>query len=247
MSGRVLPRLTGGSRGHNVARALRTAITSGAISPGDRLLETELATQFGTSNGPVREALVQLESEGFVVKAPYRGTIVAEVSQDEIEGVLVPVRVTIERFAFAEALPRLTAEDFARLDQLVGEMRDAEDSGDSDRLAEADLEFHELVIQRSGHSHCLQLWRVIQPRVRAYFRRDADARTDQDQHSVVAQHRELLAALRTRDAVAVRAAVDAHIHVHLDAADLTAQTASPAGSTAFATGGADQPPPARSL
>jgi DNA-binding GntR family transcriptional regulator len=210
-----LPRVSSGSRGHNVARALRSAITNGDLSPGDRLLETELAAQLGTSNGPVREALRQLETEGLVVSAPYRGSVVAEVSQEEIEEVLVPVRVIIERFAFRKALPLLTDQDFATLRGFVAEMRSAADAADSDRLAEADLQFHELVIQRSGHNHCLQLWRLIQPRVRAYFRRDAPAH--ESHYAVADQHQALLTALAAGDEKKLLDVVDAHIHLHLGA------------------------------
>jgi DNA-binding GntR family transcriptional regulator len=210
-----LPRLAGGSRGDSVARVLRSAITGGALSPGDRLLENDLAAQLGTSNGPIREALRQLESEGLVIKEPYRGTIVAEISQREIEEVLVPVRITIERFTFQEALPLLTDADLDALAGLVRQMREAEDDRDPDRLADADLQFHELVIQRSGHTHCLQLWRVIQPRVRAYFRRDARPDGHQGRYAIADQHDQLLAALRSRDVAQVLDAVDAHIHLHL--------------------------------
>lgn len=213
MGGPSLTRLTSASRGQHVARALRGAITGGSLAPGDRLLETELAVRLGTSNGPVREALRQLEAEGLVVSAPYRGTVVAEVSQEEIEEVLVPARVMIERFAFRKALPQLSAGDFDALAGLISDMRAAADADDADALADADIDFHELVIQRSGHNHCLQLWRVIQPRVRAYFRRDAPAHPDR--YAVADQHERLLSALRAGAEPALLAAVDAHIHLHL--------------------------------
>jgi DNA-binding GntR family transcriptional regulator len=210
---RALTPLTGGSRSHHVARALRSAIAEGSLTPGERLLETNLANQLGTSNGPVREALRQLEAEGLVVSAPYRGTVVAEVSQEEIEQVLVPIRVLIERFAFQVAQPLLEDQDFDALRRLVAQMRDAADANDAEQLAEADLQFHELVIRRSGQNHCLQLWRVIQPRVRAYFRRDAPAHSDH--YEVANQHQQLLEALIDGDAAVLVAAVDTHVHQHL--------------------------------
>ncbi|MEE6165599.1 MULTISPECIES: GntR family transcriptional regulator [unclassified Mycolicibacterium] len=208
----ALPPVPTASRGQRVARTLREAITNGSLLPGQRLLETDLAQNLGTSNGPVREALALLETEGLVVKAPYRGAVVAEVGQDEIEQVLVPVRVVIERFAFAEAAPQLTADDFASLDGLVEQMRAAADRGDTEALAEADIAFHELVIARSRHNHCLQLWRIIQPRVRAYFRRDALAH--RERYAVADQHQRLIGALKTNKTEELLAAVDEHIHTH---------------------------------
>jgi DNA-binding GntR family transcriptional regulator len=213
MTGRVFAPLSSGSRGDHVARALRSAIGDGALAPGQRLLETNLANELGTSNGPVREALRQLEAEGLVVSSPYRGAVVAEVSQEEIEQVLVPIRVLIERFAFQVAMPLLDEQDLAELRRLVALMRSAADANDPDQLAEADLQFHELVIRRSGQNHCLQLWRVIQPRVRAYFRRDAPAH--QHHYEVADQHQQLLDALTAGDADALVIAVEQHVHRHL--------------------------------
>jgi DNA-binding GntR family transcriptional regulator len=213
MTGRVFTPLSSGSRGDHVARALRSAIADGSLAPGQRLLETNLANELGTSNGPVREALRQLEAEGLVVSSPYRGAVVAEVSQEEIEQVLVPIRVLIERFAFQVAMPLLDEQDLAELRRLVALMRSAADTNDPDQLAEADLQFHDLVIRRSGQNHCLQLWRVIQPRVRAYFRRDAPAH--QDHYEVADQHQHLLDALTASDPDALVTAVEQHVHRHL--------------------------------
>jgi DNA-binding GntR family transcriptional regulator len=201
-----------GSRGDRVAAVLRRAIVEGPYQAGDRLVELDLAAQLGTSRGPVREALRQLEQEGLVVSYPYRGTLVATVSQEEIEEVLVPTRVIIERFAFQRAIHLLSDQDFQALAALVGQMREAGRAGDADQLADADLRFHELVIARSGQTHCLQLWRTIQPRVRAYFRRDAPGHVGPD--SVADQHQSLLDALVAGDVSVLLGAVDDHIHIH---------------------------------
>ena len=161
----------------------------------------------------IREALRQLEQEGLVVSYPYRGTEVLGVSQDELEQVLVPIRVTLERFAFARALPELGPDDLQALQALVDDMEAAAREGADDRLADADVRFHELVIDRSGQRHCLQVWKTTLPRVRAYFRRDASAHDDP--MDVAGQHQELLDVIRTGDEAAVLDAVERHIRIHL--------------------------------
>jgi len=152
-----LRRVPSHSRRELVVQILRDAITSGRLKPGDRLIEVDLSKELGTSRAPVREALRQLEQEGLVASYPYRGSEVIAVSQDEVEQVLVPIRITLEQFAFSRALGRLTEDDFNELRSLVTEMEDAARTGSTEQLADADIRFHELVIVASGQRHCLQI------------------------------------------------------------------------------------------
>ncbi|TDD67420.1 GntR family transcriptional regulator [Jiangella aurantiaca] len=213
MSRLGLRRVPSLSRREHVAEILREAITSGRLKPGDRLVELDLAAELGTSRAPIREALRQLEQEGLVASYPYRGSEVLGVSQDEVEQVLVPIRITLERFAFDKALDKLTDDDLAELQRLVDDMLVAASAGEAERLADLDIRFHELVITRSEQRHCLQMWKTIQPRVRAYFRRDAPAHADTA--DVARQHQELLDVIRGGDRDAVLDAVERHIHIHL--------------------------------
>ena len=185
---------------------------AGELLPGQRLTEAELSKQLGTSRAPIREALRQLEQEGLVASYPYRGTEVLGVSQEEIEEVLVPIRITLERFAFSKAMSRLTEDDYTQLETLVQDMARAAEAKDFDTLAESDIRFHETVIAASDQRHCLQMWRTIQPRVRAYFRRDAT--TYVDHLAVAAQHEVLITALRAGDQDVVTAEIEAHIKIH---------------------------------
>jgi DNA-binding GntR family transcriptional regulator len=205
-----LPSLEPASLRRRASDVLRAAIVEGRLRPGDRLKEVELAEQLGISRAPVREALRQLEHEGLVASLPYRATEVLGVSQEEIAEVLVPIRLTIESFAFRKAMPLLTEDDVAALEAIVEKMRLAGESGDLDALAEDDVRFHELVIERSGQPHCLQIWRSIEPRVRAYFRRDAPVHPSPDELAV--EHQELLDALRTGDEGELIETLSRHIH-----------------------------------
>lgn len=213
MTGLGLRRVPSLSRREHVAEILREAITSGRLKPGDRLIELDLAAELGTSRAPIREALRQLEQEGLVASYPYRGSEVLGVSQDEVEQVLVPIRITLERFAFGKALDKLSSGDLDELQGLVDDMLVAAGAGEAERLADLDIRFHELVITRSEQRHCLQMWKTIQPRVRAYFRRDAPAHSDPA--DVARQHQELLDVIRSGDRDAVLDAVERHIHIHL--------------------------------
>jgi DNA-binding GntR family transcriptional regulator len=210
-----LPQIAPASMRRRASEVLRSAIVNGQLVPGDRLKETDLAERFGISRAPVREALRELEHEGLVVSLPYRATEVVGISQEEVTEVLVPIRITLETFAFRKALPLLTDADFAALEQLVGTMRAAGKRADLDALAEADVRFHEVMIERSGQHHCAQLWRSIEPRVRAYFRRDASAHARADADEVAEEHQDLLHAIRQGDETQLVATLERHIRNYL--------------------------------
>ncbi|WP_411575254.1 FCD domain-containing protein [Streptomyces fradiae] len=99
------------------------------------------------------------------------------------------------------------------LERLVEEMSAAAGSGAAERLADLDVRFHEAVIAASGHLQALRIWRTIQPRVHAYFLRDAPAHTSLEE--IPRQHRALLSALRTGTADEVEHAVTRHIETYL--------------------------------
>src|SRR5919198_1448847 len=112
-------------RREHVVGALREAIIAGRLEDGERLIEDKIARELKTSRGPVREALRQLEHEGFVVSYPYRGAVVLGVSDDEIQQVLIPVRITLEKFSIPKAVERMDDADFAELGKQVWLMGEA--------------------------------------------------------------------------------------------------------------------------
>lgn len=191
-----------------VAEALREAIMSGRLEDGERLIEDKIAQELDTSRGPVREALRQLEHEGFVISYPYRGAVVLGVSDEEVQVVLIPIRLTLERFSFTKALERMTATDFAELAKEVWLMGEAANANDLFRSVEADVRFHEIVLERSGQAHTTQVWRTIAPRIRAYFFRYGRSA---DLERIAVEHGELLTALQTRDPQTVSDKLEHHI------------------------------------
>jgi DNA-binding GntR family transcriptional regulator len=199
-----------GPRHHAVVEALREAIVSGRLEPGERLIEERLSSRLDTSRGAVREALRRLEHEGLVMSFPYRGSVVLGVPEEEVQQVLIPIRLTLERYCFAKALPLLSGDDFAELGKCVWSMEEAARTHDLNRIVEADLRFHETVLEHAGQSHALQLWRSIAPRIRAYFLRYGKVR---DLDVIVEEHRDLLAAIQTRDPDVVLPLLEEHIAI----------------------------------
>jgi len=197
-------------RRERVLEALREAIVVGRYADGDRLIEDRIARELETSRGPVREALRQLEHEGLVVSYPYRGAVVQGVSDEEVHEVLIPIRLTLERFSFTKAVERMEDADHAELAKEVWLMREAAADGDLLRCVEADIRFHEFMLSCSGQPHTTQVWRSIAPRIRAYFFRYG---RHSDLGRIAIEHEDLLAALRSGDHKVLMRAVEKHIAV----------------------------------
>jgi DNA-binding GntR family transcriptional regulator len=195
-----------------VVEALREEIMLGKLVDGERLIEDQIARRLDTSRGPVREALRELEHEGLVVSYPYRGAVVLGVSDEEVQHVLIPIRLTLERFCFLKALDRMSDADFAELAKEVWLMGEAAKTDDLMASVEADIRFHEFVLEHSGQQHSAQLWGAIAPRIRAYFFRYGRSA---DLARIAREHNELLAAMQTRKAGVVTKALEQHIAVQV--------------------------------
>jgi len=205
-----------GPRGQQVVDALRNEIITGKLEPGERLIETSISQELGTSRGPVREALRQLENEGLVLSEPYKGAVVLGVSDEEVQQVLIPIRLVLERYSFARALERMSEGDFAELGKQIWLMERAARTSDLQKMVEADLRFHDIVITSAEQPHSAQIWRSIWPRIRAYFFRYG---RESNLAVMVDEHRELLDMLQTRDPDRVLRQLERHLTVRTPRAD----------------------------
>ena len=188
---RLLP---SASRRQQVADLLREDIITGQLKPGEQLKQDALCREFDLSPAPIREALRQLESEGLVQHQPNRGVFVADITEDDLLGLLLPVRLTIEQHAVLRTIERMSSEDLLRLEQTVQAMRLCAERGDLARVNELDVRFHDLTIEFSGSYQALQLWRSVQARIRAQIYRLAVRHEHIE--DIVAEHEQLLDAIR---------------------------------------------------
>lgn len=193
-----------------VVKQLRDAIVQGELAPGTRLLEEELSQRFEVSRGPVREALRQLEQEGLVASFPYRGSEVLGVSEEEVHRVLIPIRLSIEQFCFPRAMRAMDATAVDALAGVIEEMRRGATEDDLRRVVEADIHFHQLVLENAGLPHALQIWLAIEPRIRAYFHRHGRR---EDLNTIVLEHRQLFDAFRKKDEAQLLSLLEQHIVV----------------------------------
>jgi DNA-binding GntR family transcriptional regulator len=201
--------LPASSRRQQVVDLLRDEITTGRRASGEQLKQDQIARELGVSPGPVREALRQLESEGLVELVPNRGVFVADITAAELTGLLLPVRLAIESYAVPVAIARLRAEHLDELQEIVDQMGKSASTNDLARINELDVRFHEITVEAAGSMHALQLWRSVQPRLRAQFYRLAPRHSAAEE--IQQEHQQLLDVIRSGDDDALRAAIREHI------------------------------------
>lgn len=138
-----------------VAELIKDAILTGKLEPGDRIVEMKLAGDLGVATTSVREALFELESQGFVTRLTNKGTFVTQLSKDDIAQILC-VRHELEGLAAELAEQRVTAEDISDLRGLVSAMEVAAQAGDRQQFYNADVEFHRRIWTLTGNRHLLK-------------------------------------------------------------------------------------------
>lgn len=143
-----------------VAAALRDRMLGGAFRPGEFIRQEEVALGLGVSRMPVREALMVLANEGFVVRVPRRGFQIPDRSiRDLIE--LYPILTVLERAAGAASLPKLTAADRSALRRTCAELQRATAAMDAARALELNLDFHRLLASRCGNRRLIDLLETL--------------------------------------------------------------------------------------
>lgn len=150
------------------ADVLREQILNGALSPGSRLLEVELAERFNLSRGTIRSALQQLTYEGLVVQYPYRGCAVCGLSsQDAWE--LYTLRQALESLAARLAAETITSTKAEVLETTLQQIDEAASKGSWSEVADADFALHQAIIQLASHRRLQQQYKIVEQQIRLYI------------------------------------------------------------------------------
>ena len=142
-----------------VKEALLQRIVSGELKPGERLVETRIAHELGTSQAPVREALRDLELLRLVESEPFRGARVRGFGEAELVEVY-PVRAALEELAAKLATKQLDG-NVAALERAVDAMRAAAKRHDLADLVKHDIAFHRLIVEASDNPILEQCWKSL--------------------------------------------------------------------------------------
>ena len=190
-----------------VADAIRRAILSGQLKPGARLHEVELSERLEVSRAPLREALRLLEEEGLVVSSPHRGSVVAQLTPDDVHEIY-SLRQALEELAVAIIVKSVTPKKINQLRALLREMDAAVAEGDLSAVVDLDMRCHETIMRMSGHSRLYAAWKRMEGQLRLFFA-EADQLIEYDHLGT--RHQHLIDAIASGDEATAIAAVREHI------------------------------------
>jgi DNA-binding GntR family transcriptional regulator len=197
----------------HAVEALRQRIVAGALRPGARVNQEDVAAELGLSVAPVREALRVLEQEGQVTYLPRRGYFVTELRMADLEEIYA-LRALLEARAARHALPVLDDEALERVRDAARACADAAASGDVAAELAANRRFHMGLLDAPGQPHALRVIRLLWDSTEAY--RAMYYNSPEERRASLDAHDEILAAVGARDADALIAALDAHRDRALD-------------------------------
>ena len=191
----------------DIADQLRDGIVRGLFAPQSPLRIDALATQFGVSHMPIREALRRLETEGLLTTTPNRGARVVEVTPAFVADIL-DLRTLIESFMARRAAERITPAQLAELQAIQIRYEAAAEQQDARAALLTNREFHvaisNIADNRDGSLILDRHWRLISALSRGY------GYQVQRFANVVADHRQMLVAFAERDADGAAALSAAH-------------------------------------
>jgi DNA-binding GntR family transcriptional regulator len=199
----ALPRL--GNSSALVADGLRKMIHAGEVRAGAPLSQETIATRFGVSRIPVREALLQLEAEGLIVLQPNRGASVVELSDAEIRE-LYELRVLVEVDLFARAVARISEHQIRRAE---AHLHIAEVEPSPVRQGELDAAFHRDLYLAAERPRQLALVESLRGSVARYER--VQSALMRGTPRFLPQHRRMISACRAHSVRKARAAIKAHL------------------------------------
>jgi DNA-binding GntR family transcriptional regulator len=206
-----------------VFECLRTSIVSGDLSPGQRIVEADLAKQLEVSKSPVREAILQLKQDGLVIDAPKgRGVVVAPLKASDVREIYA-VREALESLAVRLLAENPRPERLAAVRAVLDRMRQSYAEGDLRRQFEQDVEFHTALCAATGNRRLSDLFGGLRPDLQRIFLFAVNAMTLEGPDAAdasLAEHEAILQAIEDGNP---RSAADRVMHHFAGRADRIAE------------------------
>lgn len=187
---------------------LRDMIVEGELGPATHVPERELCEQFGVSRTPMREALKALAAEGLVTLLPNRGAVVAALGLADVEDV-VKVVDALEGLAATACCERVTGAELSELEAMQREMERHYRARRLMAYFKLNQAIHERIVELAGNPVAAGIYRSLLARIRRY--RFVGNREGTRWGQALAEHRQMLDAIRSRDGALLRQLLHSHL------------------------------------
>lgn len=191
-----------------VGKALRRRILNNELPAETRLVEANLAAEFGVSRGTIRDAMRSLQAEGLIAIVPRRYSVVTRMSPADAEDVCY-ARWVLEDASIQGGFGPSRKELARGLRLAIEHMSAAARTDDMEALVDSDTLFHELLVEVSGRHRLKDLWSMLNSQMGALMREEIE-RQGIDLSEAVRRHRPILAAVDDGDLDRLRAELREH-------------------------------------
>lgn len=179
-----------------VYEELKREFNEGLLRPGEFIDLKAFSRKIGISMSPLRDALIRLECEGFLLVYPRRGVMVRKLTLSDIRNIYEVIGA-LESAVAADSVGELGPEEFARMEGLCGLMDSCLDRGSFSAYAKANRDFHDIYLGRSGNPELLASIRLGKERLYDFSR--LSPCLEEWERASTAEHRDLTRLFKARD------------------------------------------------
>jgi DNA-binding GntR family transcriptional regulator len=179
-----------------VFETLRNAIINGDLTPGQRLMEVQLAEEMGVSRTPIREAIRKLELENLVVMIPRKGAYVATMSKEDVKEIL-DIRAVLEALAAELAAKNADYKDINELKHCVELFTEAVNNNDVDKIIEYDVHLHDTIYHAAQNKKLINIINSLREQVQRF--RSAYLVQVEEREDLLNDHTEMIQAIESKD------------------------------------------------
>lgn len=177
-------------------KAIKQAIISYEVKPGEPLAEEQIANKLGVSRTPVREALKELRKEGLVKMIYRKGAFVAEISSKDVEEIFL-LREILECAAVKIAIPRLKEKDLVEMESLFNSISKNIEMKNYKDIFDTDIKLHSLIVDTAGNRRLSKFLNILNGQV--HRMRVLSATAPGRLNESLQEHKDILEALKKRD------------------------------------------------
>lgn len=190
---------------------IKRMILNCEYEPGSRIREDLIAEEISMSRTPVREAVHQLTSEGFIDYSPRKGNFCIELTKEKISD-LLDVRMALENLAIDKCIERIDEDQLQSLKHLLKSFEENLDSGDYRKLNQLDSQFHKEIAQVSNNTKLMDFLNEIEEFMLIARTLEKKTNTKEKCEITLEEHKCILNGLKNKDVLATKKAIKHNIN-----------------------------------